>query len=69
TRLLRFATVIVAPVTGSLLPNDRLHKTIYTLAPQDRGHIEVRAAIVSGDLGATIEHRSLVAPNLSCLLF
>ncbi|MGF6761767.1 hypothetical protein P3T24_002080, partial [Paraburkholderia sp. GAS33] len=32
TRLLRFATVIVAPVTGSLLPNDRLHKTIYTLA-------------------------------------
>ncbi|MGF6764002.1 hypothetical protein P3T24_004333, partial [Paraburkholderia sp. GAS33] len=31
TRLLRFATVIVAPVTGSLLPNDRLHKTIYTL--------------------------------------
>src|SRR4051794_18753275 len=31
TPLLRFATVIVAPVACSLLPNDRLHDTIYTL--------------------------------------
>jgi site-specific recombinase XerD len=39
---MRFATVIVAPVTGSLLPNDRLHKTIYTL---DDGVAALRTAI------------------------
>ncbi|WP_222945887.1 hypothetical protein, partial [Paraburkholderia podalyriae] len=29
--LLRFATVICAPVADSFLPNDRLHKNFYTL--------------------------------------
>ncbi|WP_222945898.1 hypothetical protein, partial [Paraburkholderia podalyriae] len=35
--LLRFATVICAPVADSFLPNDRLHKNFYTLTKPRNG--------------------------------
>ncbi|MGF6297847.1 alpha-hydroxy-acid oxidizing protein [Paraburkholderia sp. WC7.3d] len=41
--MLRFATVICAPVADSFLPNDRLHKNFYTLA-------------LSGARGVYIDH-------------
>ncbi|WP_211254148.1 hypothetical protein, partial [Paraburkholderia nodosa] len=43
--LLRFATVIYAPIDGSLPPNDRLHKTFYTLyVPAGNANTTTRAA-------------------------